>query len=297
MKRQLVYIICLIFFANCDDPVAIKQDILAKVGKAELTLNHARASIPDNVLKADSIKAFQEFRDRWIEEQLLLQEANRLGLENNSVIQSQIEKMKKQIIINNFQDLVINASETDNKVSDEDAKLYYQDNKDKFVLSERYIRFRHFIGDTRQNAENARNDLLHGATWEDVLDKYGLYKNLKLHEVESFYPQSIALNEHKTLNRYLSIIGINEISIVERIDNKFHFVQLLEEKAAGEHPDLEWLIPQIQEWLTIEKKKRAYNTYLQNLYLAGKANNEILTFDVKPDKEPVNVEIDTLNIN
>ena len=57
-------------------------------------------------------------------------------------------------------------------------------------------------------------------------------------------------------------------------------VQLLDERAKGDHPDLEWLIDQIKEWLILEKRRRVFNTYVKNLYLQAQANNEIETFDV-----------------
>ncbi len=282
---------------GCTEKSVENKEVLASVGKAELTLSKARNEIPNSLLIADSIKAFSDYRDKWIEEQLLLQEAKRLGFDNNEFIKSQIKKMESQIILNNFQDLIIGLDDSFKEVSTEEARLYYQDNKEKFVLSERYIRFRHFVGETRENAENARNDLLRGHTWENVLNKYGLYKTLKLNEAENYYPESVALDQYKTLSRYLSIIGINEVSLIERIDNNYHFVQLLEEKASGEHLALDWLIPQIQEWLTIEKKRRSFNTYLQNLYLAGRANNEIKIYDILLKSNTNSVETDTLNTN
>lgn len=297
MYRHLPYIILLMLITGCTEKSVENKEVLASVGKAELTLSKARNEIPNSLLIADSIKAFSDYRDKWIEEQLLLQEAKRLGFDNNEFIKSQIKKMESQIILNNFQDLIIGLDDSFKEVSTEEARLYYQDNKEKFVLSERYIRFRHFVGETRENAENARNDLLRGHTWENVLNKYGLYKTLKLNEAENYYPESVALDQYKTLSRYLSIIGINEVSLIERIDNNYHFVQLLEEKASGEHLALDWLIPQIQEWLTIEKKRRSFNTYLQNLYLAGRANNEIKIYDILLKSNTNSVETDTLNTN
>ena len=77
--------------------------------------------------------------------------------------------------------------------------------------------------------------------------------------------KSLALSNYEILNRYLQLIGKSEISIIEKIGDEYHFVQLLEERAAGDHPDLEWLIDQITDWLILEKKRIAFNTYLKNL--------------------------------
>lgn len=81
------------------------------------------------------------------------------------------------------------------------------------------------------------------------------------------------------LNRYLRVIGPSEISPIYRSGNEYHFVQLIEERPEGDHPDLDWLIEQIREWLTLEKRKRAFNTYVKNLYLQAQANNEIKIYN------------------
>jgi hypothetical protein len=47
------------------------------------------------------------------------------------------------------------------------------------------------------------------------------------------------------------------------------------EKPKGEHPDLEWLLSEIQQWLLLEKKRTSFKSYQQNLYLQAEANNEI----------------------
>jgi hypothetical protein len=77
------------------------------------------------------------------------------------------------------------------------------------------------------------------------------------------------------MNRYLQRIGLSEISVIEKVGNEYHFVQLLEEKPKGEHPDLELLLSEIQQWLLLEKKRTSFKSYQQNLYLQAEANNEI----------------------
>ncbi|HBQ58963.1 MAG TPA: hypothetical protein DD671_04890, partial [Balneolaceae bacterium] len=58
----------------------------------------------------------------------------------------------------------------------------------------------------------------------------------------------------------------------------------------------DWLIEQIKEWLTLEKRKRAFNTYVKNLYLQGQANNEIKIHSVNNvESNPSVIDTDTLN--
>ena len=201
------------------------------------------------------------------------------------------------MLLISFQEAVLNTLENEIQVSDEEARTYYQKNKDKFLLDERYIRFRHLIASSLADAQNAKRDLMRGYTWERVASEYSLQSDMVIKNASRFWAESSALKEFDTLNRYLRLIGISEISIIENIDNEYHFVQLLEEKAIGEHPDLEWLLVQIKEWLILEKKRIAYNTYVKNLYLAAEANNEIRTYNVLPNNTNKETTSDTLNSN
>lgn len=271
--------------------------MLARVGNTELTLDEARKQIPDFSFEKDSVEAYHQYREQWIEKQLILQEAERLSLLRIPEVQNQIKEMRQQVIINSFQELIMNDSKNSNSVSAEEARVYYQQNKNKFLLNERHIKFRHLIARSLEDAEEAKNDLMQAKTWEYVVNKYGLFPELKVKEADRFFSEINALKDYRVLNRYLRLMGVTEISRIEKFGNQYHFVQLIEEKAAGEHPELDWLIPQIQEWLTLEKKRRAYNSYLKNLYLAGQANNEIAIYDVLPKESSNVVEIDTLNLN
>jgi hypothetical protein len=59
-------------------------------------------------------------------------------------------------------------------------------------------------------------------------------------------------------------------------------VQLIDERAKGEHPDLNWLIEQIKDWMLLNKRSRHFKSYVQNLYLKAESNNEVETFNVLP---------------
>jgi len=297
MTRTTLIICCVSLFWACTKPASTNQIVLARVGSTELTLDEARKRIPEFSFQKDSTEAYNQYREQWIEKQLILQEAERLKLLGIPEVQHKIKQMRQQVIINSFQELVMNDSQNSNIVSAEEARVYYQENKNKFLLNERHIKFRHLIARSLEDAEAAKSDLMRAKTWEYVVNKYGLFPELKLRESDRFYSEVNALKEYRVLNRYLRQMGITEISLIEKYGNQYHFVQLIEEKAEGEHPELDWLIPQIQEWLTLEKKRRAYNSYLKNLYLAGQANNEIAIYDVLPKGTPNTTEIDTLNLN
>ena len=292
----LCYILCMVAF-SCQRSVTINDQVLARVGSSILTINDARSNIPVHVFTEDSLKAYQDYIDQWIKRQLILEEADRLDLESSPEINKRIASAKEEVILNSFKEAVFLKNENSFKeVSYSEAQAYYQANKDRFLLDERYIKFRHMIAQSLSDAENAKRDLMRGYTWERVANQYSKYPSLGIQGATQFFPASAALKEYAVLNRYLQVIGVSEISLTERIGDDYHFVQLIDERAEGEHPDLDWLISQIQDWLILEKKRRAYNSYLNNLYLSAQANNEIEIYNVLPAESSIELT-DTVSIN
>lgn len=275
---------CLLFgvFAliSCTRKSQYSEPALARVGSAFLTISEARDGIPEHIFMQDSIEAYNKYRDDWIEQQIILQDAYRLRVHRQPEILNRLDKLKEDFLAKAAQEYILGELEPELQVSDEEARAYYQENKESFVLEERYVRYRHLIASTLSDAQNARQDLLGGVEWEIVANDYSINPEVALRESNRFWPESIAAGDVNILNRYLQVIGLSEITVIERVGSQYHFVQLMEERAKGDHPDLDWLIDQIKEWLILEKRRRAFNTYVKNLYLQAQANNEIETFNV-----------------
>ena len=269
MRLKLLFYSFIFFCFSCESSQIKEGTVLAEINGAVLTLREAKSNISVSEFNLDSVTAYNSYKNRWIERQLILEETKRLKLLDSPDVQKKVERAKEDMLLISFQEAVLSKLESDITISDEEVRNYYQTNKDKFILDERYVRFRHLIAASLTDAENARRELMRGISWEIVARKYSLQSDLVISNASRFWPESSALKEFDTLNRYLRLIGVSEISLIENINGQFHFVQLLESKAVGEHPDLEWLLDQIENWLILEKKRIAYNTYVKNLYLAA----------------------------
>ncbi len=281
MHHYFPFILILICLVSCTRKAEFDEPALAKVGSSVLTFSEAKANIPTYLFNQDSIGAYEKYREEWIQKQILLQEAYRLRVHREPKVLDRLANIREDYIAKAAQEYIISELGNELSVSDEEARSYYQENKDSFVLEERYVKFRHIKAANLEDAQDAREDLMRGIEWEIIARNFTINPELAIRESERFWPESVAVNDHQILNRYLQLIGLSEISAIEQIGDEYHFVQLLEERAAGDHPDLEWLIDQIKDWLILEKKRIAFNTYVKNLYLQAQANNEIETYAVQ----------------
>lgn len=249
--------------------------VIAKVGNSSLTLNEAFHQIPGHVLVQDTIAAVSAYKEQWIQTKLKINEAERQQVWNTPGFQERYERLRLQLMENMLTEYILKQNKDQLVVTRDEAQNYFQAHKDKFVLDERYIRFRHIKTSTRAAAENARRDIMRGINWSTVVESYSIQPELKFRESTQFWPVSLAAADIPMLNRYLNVIGITEISPIYHYRGQFHFVQLMEERNQGDHPDFDWLIPQIEEWLRLEKSQRITKAFIRNLYLQAESNNEI----------------------
>lgn len=258
--------------------------VVAHVGSSTLTLDDARQEIPDFVWKQDSTQALKHYRDEWVRNQLMVSEAQRLGIDEQPEVQRELERQRQLVYRRALRKYVLGRKEDELQVTEQEAQQYYQANKDQFVLQEKYVRYRHLIASSLQKASSARQALLRGEEWPDVVRKYGLNAEATLRDSKRYFPISTALEEVPPLHRFIKVIGIREISPIRNVNGRYHFVQLMEEKPAGEHPELNWVMKNIQDWLRVEKRKRQFQSFLQNLYLEAEANREVKLYEPFPNK-------------
>ena len=265
-----------LYLAACETAAdADISPVIASVGNSSVTLDEAIEQIPDIILAQDSLAAITNFKEQWIKSQLKIQEADRIQIWNTPEFQKRMERQRVQLMENVLTEYILAEHSEQLEVTRDEAQNYFQAHKDKFVLDERYVRFRHVTTSTRTEAENARRDLMRGVSWNDVVNTYSLQSELKLRESSQFWPISVAAADIPMLNRYLNVIGLSEISPIYQFRGQFHFVQLMEERNEGDHPDFDWLIPQIEDWLRLEKSQRITKAFIRNLYLKAESNNEI----------------------
>lgn len=271
--------------------------VLATVGNEVLTVEAAFRSIPEIALQQDTLEAFRNYKQQWVNEKITEREARRLGLNNEELFQTRMKRYEQQVLNEMLHQYIIAENQDELEVSRDEAQNYYQANRDKFVLNERYVRFRHLTANTRTDADNARRDLLRGVEWEDVVNDYSINPELQLRQSTQYLPITMAVSDIPMLNRYLNVIGISEISPIHNENGRYHFVQLREVRNQGDNPDFEWLIPQIQYWLQLEKSKRITNAFKRTLYLQAESNNEIDQLQNEDLQSAINDYISTTELN
>lgn len=270
----------LLLLAGCQSTGSgAEGDVLARVGNETLTEGEIRILYPNLLDGSGEPNRLDRVIERWIEQTLIRQEAEQTPLLQDSGFLVRLEHVRNRFVADEYLQTLIRSSEEEWSVSDQEARDYFQAHRDQFELEEPYVRFRHVTAETRREAVEARQELMNGRPWEEVARTYSTSPEERIELSESVIPRSRALRGHETLQQLLDVIGITEISPIQLSQGQYHFIQLMEERAAGESPDMEWLIEEIKIWLAREKARRHINSYKRNLYLQAESDGILEKFE------------------
>ncbi|MBP3193718.1 peptidyl-prolyl cis-trans isomerase [Natronogracilivirga saccharolytica] len=292
-KTILVATIVLFLISSCERVDHEDGIVLAELGDRVLLLDEVKDNVSPEFFESDSLAAINRYRNDWLNRQLKVKEAGRLGLDQHDEVQKRIQEAKESILIDAFHEAVYLEVSSD-PVTRSEAQEYYESNREKFVLAERHVRFRHLIAPTLSDARNARNALQRGQSWRDIAEQYAVNPQQAIRISRQYFPLSSAARQYEEINDFLQVIGVSEISPIRRIDDHYHFVQLMDSREAGDHPQMEWIIDQITEWLMLEQRRKKLRAMEQNLFLQAQANNELRIYDVRQPEQEVEIVTDSL---
>ena len=139
--------------------------VIARVGDAVLTLEDLQASIPHEYSGVISQEQNIAYVRRWINTELLYQEALRLKIDHNPEIIARFEKMKKDLLSAE----IINRGVTGGgaSVSEEAIREYYENNREQFVRETAVARYEDMVVSDINLAWELRRTATHD-TFRDI---------------------------------------------------------------------------------------------------------------------------------
>lgn len=117
-----------------------KGDLLASVGDKELyhaDLNHLFAH--NRYSYDDSVALVKQYINDWIEEQILVQEAENSKKVEFDIIEQRVINFKNDLIVHELENVLLNER-LDTNVSEEEIKKYYQQNQKEFQLNDYLVK-------------------------------------------------------------------------------------------------------------------------------------------------------------
>jgi peptidyl-prolyl cis-trans isomerase C len=240
--------------------------VLAEVNGGSITTGDFERELKNlpEYLKAmaDTPQGRKEMLDTMVIRELILQQAAKDGLDKGPEIEDKLQDLKKRLIVESF---LKKKVETESKVSDEDMKKFYEQNKDKFKSGEQ-IKASHILVKTDKEAKDILAKIKSGGNFEELAKKSSVDSSAakggdlgwfgKGSMVPAFEKAALALKE-------------GQVSDVVKSDFGFHIIKLTGKRAAGIRP-LEEVKDQIKGAIMPTKQQEVFQKIKEELKKTAK---------------------------
>ncbi len=207
--------------------------VLAEVNNGSITtgdFDRELKNLPEYLkAMADTPQGRKEMLDTMVIRELILQQASKDGIDKGAEIEEKLQDLRKRLIVESF---LKKKVEVESKVSDEDMKKFYEQNKDKFKSGEQ-IKASHILVKTEKEAKDVAAQLKAGGNFEELAKKSSVDSSSskggdlgwfgKGSMVPAFEKAALALKE-------------GQISDVVKSDFGFHIIKLTGKRPAGIRP-------------------------------------------------------------
>jgi len=116
-----------------------REKPLARAYEKNLYLSDIQDIFPENISLSDSVIILQNFVDKWVKKQLILQKAELNLTENQKDVTQQIDEYRSSLLIYKYEQNLI-AQKLDTVISQEEVHTYFDENPSNFNLDNHIVK-------------------------------------------------------------------------------------------------------------------------------------------------------------
>lgn len=257
----LTSIICLtlttIVFTSCQTKSGA---VIARVGNAKLTKPELDAQLPEEITVTQ--ENLPMLLDKWINSELLYQEAERQGMAKDEKIKIQAEQLAKEYIVNAF--LKEEAAKV--KVPSSDLLAYFNQHKDDFMSE---VKIRRIVLGSPELAQTTLDELKSGA------DFVKLAKARSIEQVQEqdkgatsrYFSRGIA---EPALEEAIFALKPGEISNILETSEGYQIIQLVDKRKVKKDISFAEVADYIQSALSMQQSRAHIDSIINDLRIKGK---------------------------
>ncbi|MBI2618861.1 MAG: hypothetical protein HYW57_02145 [Ignavibacteriales bacterium] len=222
-----------------------KQDssgsVIARVDDQTLTMEQVRAQVDTS--RPVSQAQLQQYIQQWLTEEILYREAVRRGLDRSEHVNTRLRETRRQLAINGLLEQEV-----------------YHDRVAPPLVS--YVLFRQ-----RDAATSFRNSVLGGTPWPNALrETLGNPEqaSLVVASMDSIYHTQASLFPPE-LWRVSVAVNVREPSFPINTSDGYYVLITWRLMRQGQQPDFRYVADEIRGRITVERRRRIYDSLLENL--------------------------------
>ena len=130
----------MLFAISCKRHLSSTETVLARVGEEYLYISDVSKNLPKYISTTDSLQMIHSMVDNWIQQELMLQHANRNLPDSLKDFSKQLEDYNNNLIIYEFKKRLVDQ-ELDTTFSHHELDEYYISHQKDFQLKENIVQF------------------------------------------------------------------------------------------------------------------------------------------------------------
>lgn len=255
-------IVLLLTYVGCQQPQS-KREYLARVGDSYLTRQSVEA-IGDSALLG-SPALLRNYVNRWVDNEILYQEARRRGIENDEQFRQQLGEVRKRLAIEALLTKELYADTL--SLSEDTIRTYFAMHSNDFLLQNDVVKINMAAFATWEHANTFRRMVARGQSWDSALHEMlkdpATSPTVVTHVERRYYTQQTLIPPE--LWRVATNLGRGEVSFPVKVQNTYAVIQTLGNFKRGTPAELELVDSEIRQRLLIEQRRRLYAALLSRL--------------------------------
>jgi parvulin-like peptidyl-prolyl isomerase len=201
--------------------------VIATVNGAELTLEDLYAEIPKDYLDSVTPEQKLEFIERWINGEVLYQEALRRGLQREAQIREKIRAVEKNILI---AELVQQELQNRVQVVEEEAREYYEAHSDDYTREADEVRTAQILVPTLEEARKIRQEIEAGGDFAHLAREHSVDPTAENGGDLGYFPREDLLSE---VAKAAFSLSPGALSQPVKTEFGYHLITVIDKKKKG----------------------------------------------------------------
>ncbi len=252
------------------------ERVLARAGKESLRLMDLEAALPVAITGADSVKWVENYVDRWVRDNLKLQEATMI-FGDDATDEHLVTAYRNSLITRRLDEHFIRSMAGDSLYNEQDLMDYYNTNRAEFVLDRAIVKGRVVAFPAGFRQRTRLRELFE--TWNDSARDEVLAmaqkNNFTAREVNEWmeYPQFLALLPTRRNEAYDN--ELNRTGVQEMADGEVTYLFVISEKrTAGETSPYERVSEIVRQSVATRRRAEIIKACEDSLYRIALIENK-----------------------
>jgi peptidyl-prolyl cis-trans isomerase C len=228
---------------------------IVRVGDAVLTGDDLSRLAAEDQQIPPTVEERREFVSRWVDTEVLRQEAIRRGLKSDPYVDARLNELEQQFLADY---LVFSELRKRTEVSEAEVEAYYAAHEREYLYE---CRVSQILAATPEDAASAI-ELLETRSWDWVANRYSIDTGARRGGDLGYLAKGNMIPE---LEEIVFDMKAGDVTGVIKSDFGYHVFKLVDVREAAVSVGLDDVREQIMSSLMLEKRKTAYREFLESL--------------------------------